>query len=92
MYYFTAQAGTRRAPIRTSSLAGGTPGELEPPRRHDGRRDFRHLNGLLQQPHVALGPRGFDRPVWHCSVRAAPGDRMLSDDEWAQVARPRASS
>jgi hypothetical protein len=24
--------------------------------------------------------------VWHCSVRAATGDRMLSDDEWAQVA------
>jgi hypothetical protein len=61
--------------------------ELEPPLRDDGRRDFRHLTGLLQQPHVALGPRGFERPVWHCSVRAAPGDRMLSDHEWAQVAR-----
>jgi len=24
--------------------------------------------------------------VWHCSVRAAPDDRILSDDEWAQVA------
>ncbi|MGH3222194.1 MAG: hypothetical protein ACRDPY_26460 [Streptosporangiaceae bacterium] len=24
--------------------------------------------------------------MWHCSVRAAPGDRMLSDTEWAQVA------
>jgi hypothetical protein len=45
------------------------------------------LNGLLQQPHAALGPAGYDRPVWHCSVRAAPEDRMLSDDEWAQVAR-----
>jgi len=62
------------------------PAELEPSLRHDGRRDFRHLSGLLQQPHDALGERGFDRPVWHCSVRAAPGDRMLSDDEWAQLA------
>ncbi len=62
------------------------PAELEPPLRGGGRRDFRQLTGLLQQPHAALGPRGFDRPVWHCSVRAAPGDRMLSDDEWAQVA------
>lgn len=62
------------------------PAELEPPLRLDGHRDFRHLNGLLQQPHDALGERGFDRPVWHCAVRAAPGDRMLSDDEWAQVA------
>ena len=56
------------------------------PLREDGRRDFRHLSGLLQQPHDALGERGFERPVWHCSVRAAPGDRMLSDDEWAQIA------
>src|SRR5258708_3912203 len=62
------------------------PAELEPSLRHDGHRDFRHLSGLLQQPHDSLGERGFDRPVWHCSVRAAPSDRMLSDDEWAQLA------
>jgi hypothetical protein len=62
------------------------PAELEPPLRPDGHRDFRQLCGLLQQPHAVLGPRGFDRPVWHCSIRAAPEDRMLSDDEWAQIA------
>jgi hypothetical protein len=62
------------------------PAELDPPLREDGHRDFRHLNGLLQQPDAFLGDRGFAGPVWHCSVRAAPGDRMLSDDEWAQVA------
>ena len=62
------------------------PAELEPPLREDGRRDFRDLAGLLQQPHAALGPRGSPRPVWHCSVHAAPEDRILSDDEWAQVA------
>ena len=62
------------------------PAELEPPLRVDGHRDFRHLTGLLQQPHAALGPRGSPRPVWHCSIRAAPDDRILSDDEWAQVA------
>jgi MobA/VirD2-like, nuclease domain len=62
------------------------PAELEPPLRDDGHRDFRELNGLLQQPQAALGERGLSRPVWHCSVRAAPGDRMLSDDEWAQAA------
>lgn len=62
------------------------PAELEPPLGQDGHRYFRRLSGLLQQPHDALGERGFDRPVWHCSVRAAPGDRMLSDDEWARVA------
>ena len=62
------------------------PAELEPPLRSDGSRDFRHLTGLLQQPHVALGPRGSPHPVWHCSLRAAPDDRILSDDEWGQVA------
>ncbi len=62
------------------------PAELEPPLRDDGHRDFRHLTGLLQQPQEALGDRGLAKPVWHCSVRAAPGDRTLSDDEWAQVA------
>jgi hypothetical protein len=62
------------------------PAELEPPLRPDGHRDFRRLNGLLKQPHAALGPRGYEQPVWHCVVRAAPEDRMLSDDEWAALA------
>ncbi len=62
------------------------PAELEPPLRPDGARDFRTLNGLLNQPHAAMGRRGYARPVWHCSVRAAPEDQMLSDDEWAQIA------
>jgi hypothetical protein len=62
------------------------PAELEPALRPDGSRDFRHLAGLLNQPHDALGARGFTRPVWHCSMRAAPEDKLLSDEEWAQVA------
>ena len=62
------------------------PAELEPPLRPDGRRDFRRLLGLLHQPHAAMGSWGLARPVWHCSMRAAPGDKMLSDDEWAQIA------
>ena len=62
------------------------PAELEPPIRPGGRRDFRPLNGLLQQTVAALGDRAPDRPVWHCVARAAPGDRLLSDQEWAQVA------
>ena len=49
--------------------------------------ELRRLTGLLTQPHAALGPRGLDRPVWHCVVRAAPGDRQLSDGEWGHLAR-----
>ena len=61
------------------------PAELEPESRSDGSRDFRRLAGLLAQPLAALAGPGYDKPVWHCAVRAAPGDRMLSDAEWAQV-------
>ncbi len=62
------------------------PGELEPGRRRDGSRDFRRLSGLLAQPLAALAGPGYGKPVWHCAVRAAPGDRLLSDADWAQVA------
>jgi hypothetical protein len=62
------------------------PAELEPPLRQNGRRDFGALFGLLNQPHQAMGSFGYDRPVWHCSLRAAPDDKVLSDDEWAAIA------
>jgi hypothetical protein len=62
------------------------PASLEPPLRPDGTRDFTKLAGLLLQPQAALGKRAYARPVWHCSMRAAPEDRMLSDDEWAAIA------
>jgi hypothetical protein len=63
------------------------PAELEPPLRPDGTRDFRKLIGLLKQPHAAMGKYGFRRPVWHLSMRAAPRDKTLSDEEWTQIAR-----
>ncbi|MEU6918616.1 relaxase/mobilization nuclease domain-containing protein [Streptomyces olindensis] len=31
--------------------------------------------------------RAPDKHVWHCSIRAAPEDRILSDEEWAGIAR-----
>jgi hypothetical protein len=62
------------------------PEELEPAFRADGTRDFRRINGLLNQPLAALGRRGFDKPIWHCVVRAAPDDPVLSDAQWARAA------
>jgi hypothetical protein len=62
------------------------PAELEPERRTGGLPDLRRLAGLLAQPIAALAWQGCDKPVWHCSLRAAPEDRTLSDSEWAQVA------
>ncbi|MFD8613839.1 relaxase/mobilization nuclease domain-containing protein [Streptomyces sp. NPDC059631] len=46
------------------------------------------LQRLLDQPVMALAKHA--RPakhVWHTSVRADPGDRTLSDEEWAGIAR-----
>ena len=64
----------------------GDPAELEPDRLGGGRRDFRRLTGLFTQPLAALNGDNYAQPVWHCALRAAPEDRMLSDAEWAQVA------
>ncbi|MEU0242864.1 mobilization protein [Streptomyces sp. NPDC006235] len=31
--------------------------------------------------------RAPEKHVWHCSIRVAPEDRILSDEEWADIAR-----
>jgi hypothetical protein len=62
------------------------PASLEPGRNARGQRDFRHLVSLLEQPLAAAGVDG-KGSVWHCSLRSAPEDRRLSDEEWAEVAR-----
>ena len=87
LIYYLFGPGRREEHTDPHIVAGWRhPAELEPPLRPDGRRDFRRLIGLLNQPHAAMGSWGLARPVWHCSMRAAPGDKMLSDDEWAQIA------
>jgi hypothetical protein len=62
------------------------PSALEPALRPDGERDFRHLDGLMQQPLALLGTRNYTKPVWHLSVRAHPDDPVLADDQWADIA------
>jgi hypothetical protein len=87
LVYYLYGPGRREEHTDPHIVAGWRhPAELEPPLREDGKRDFRRLLGLLNQPHAAMGKWGFRRPVWHCSMRAAPSDKMLSDDEWAQIA------
>ena len=48
---------------------------------------FSDLAADLDQWVNALGDKAPKKHVWHCPVRTAPGDRHLSDDEWATVAR-----
>ncbi|MDN5751314.1 MAG: hypothetical protein L0H64_22895, partial [Pseudonocardia sp.] len=66
----------------------------QPPLLGDGEsgRDLGPVIRALRAPAVAAGlpehddegKRGY---VWHCSARLAGGDRVLSDAEWAEVAR-----
>lgn len=50
-------------------------------------RDFRAFVASMELA-TALRPAAVnDRMVWHCALRTAPGDRTLSDAEWAEVAR-----
>ena len=59
------------------------PAELEP--RYATTASANCLTACSSSPRRARA-HGAPRPVWHCSVRTAPDDRILSDDEWAQVA------
>ncbi|MEU9490302.1 relaxase/mobilization nuclease domain-containing protein [Streptomyces sp. NPDC048215] len=46
------------------------------------------LQLLLDQPlHLLDEGQRPDQHVWHCSVRAAGTDRILSDEEWGDIAR-----
>jgi hypothetical protein len=59
---------------------------LEPTTGANGRLDVRTLARLLEQP-VRAGRNPPAQPVWHCSVRNHASDRILTDTEWADVAR-----
>jgi hypothetical protein len=62
------------------------PSGLEPELTAEGKRDSRRLTGLLEHPLAAVtSPPA--KPVWHCALRVAPGDRRLTDTEWGDVAR-----
>jgi hypothetical protein len=87
LLYYLYSPGRANEHADPHLVAGfGDPADLEPGRRPDGARDFRRLVGLLEQPLAAVAGPGYDKPVWHCALRAAPEDPMLSDADWAQVA------
>ncbi|MFE2152556.1 mobilization protein [Streptomyces lavendulae] len=62
--------------------------ELAPDPGRDPDATLKQLTDRLDLPVLALPKdRWPTRHVWHCPVRTAPGDRHLTDAEWAQVAR-----
>jgi hypothetical protein len=58
---------------------------LEPITAPNGRRDFRALVALLEDPLLAANHVPA-KPVWHLSLRLAPQDRILSDEQWGHIA------
>ncbi|WP_435244402.1 relaxase/mobilization nuclease domain-containing protein [Streptomyces sioyaensis] len=68
-------------------VASWMPG-LAPDPGRDPAATLKQLTDRLDLPVLALQKnRRPARHVWHCPVRTAPGDRLLTDDEWAEVAR-----
>ncbi len=85
----------RRNPHLNPRIVAGfdEPAELEPAVGEMGRRDFRPLVSLLEQPLVAAGVGAEKRPVYHLVVAARKdpdsgelADRYLSDDDWRDIA------
>jgi len=75
-------------PHLVASWSGCAPQELavvEPEWTGMGERDYRGLVAELEAP-ARYAERGERNPVWHCPLRTAPADRVLTDGEWAEVA------
>ncbi|MEU5214628.1 relaxase/mobilization nuclease domain-containing protein [Streptomyces sp. NPDC020807] len=61
---------------------------LTPDPGRDPQATYGQLQRLLDQPVDALPVgRRPEKHVWHLSVRASPEDPVLSDDDWASIAR-----
>ncbi|MEU2894219.1 mobilization protein [Streptomyces albidoflavus] len=53
----------------------------------DPKVTLARLTAALDLRVKQAGDRAPAKHVWHCSVRTAPGDRQLSDEEWNTVAQ-----
>ncbi|MFG2430348.1 relaxase/mobilization nuclease domain-containing protein [Streptomyces sp. NPDC048590] len=61
---------------------------MSPDPGRDATATKKDLAQLLNQPlHLLAADQRPDKHVWHCSVRAAPDDPILSDEQWADIAR-----
>jgi Relaxase/Mobilisation nuclease domain len=85
----------RRNPHLNPRIVAGfdEPAELEPSVGAAGRRDFRRLVSLLEQPLVAAGVEAEKKPVYHLVVAARKdpdsgelADRYLTDEQWRDIA------
>ncbi|MFD9822668.1 relaxase/mobilization nuclease domain-containing protein [Streptomyces violascens] len=78
--------GTKEEHIGPHLVAAFDP--LTPDPGRDPRATYQQLQRLLDQPVNALpASRRPEKHVWHISVRASPEDPVLSDEDWAAIAR-----
>ncbi|MFJ4407239.1 relaxase/mobilization nuclease domain-containing protein [Streptomyces sp. NPDC088910] len=62
--------------------------DLAPDPARDPDATFKQLAAYLDLPVQAVDPDERPaKPVWHCSVRAAPEDPVLTDSQWGDIAR-----
>ncbi|MEU9938820.1 relaxase/mobilization nuclease domain-containing protein [Streptomyces lavendulae] len=80
--YDTVRAKDHTDPHLVASFDGFAP---DPGRDPDAT--LAQLATVLDLRVKQAGDQARDKHVWHCSVRAATEDRILSDEEWAVIAR-----
>lgn len=80
------RANEHTDPHLVASWNGFAPDPGRSPHR-DPKEVEKQLAAQLDQPVKILGDKAPKFTVWHCPVRAAPEDPILTDDQWAEVAR-----
>ncbi|MFE0101328.1 mobilization protein [Streptomyces sp. NPDC059002] len=73
-------------PHLVASWNGFAPDPGRSPQR-DPKEVMAQLVAQLDQPVKMLGDKAPKDTVWHCPVRAAPEDPILTDAQWADIAR-----
>lgn len=80
--YGPGRANEHTDPHLVASFDGFAP---DPGRDPDAT--LAQLTAVLDLRVMQAGERAPKEHVWHCSLRTAPEDRPLSDEEWATIAR-----
>ncbi|WP_370413625.1 relaxase/mobilization nuclease domain-containing protein [Streptomyces fradiae] len=84
--YGPGSANEHTDPHLVASWNGFAPDPGRSPRRNP--RDVEdQLAAQLDQPVKMLGDKAPTTTVWHCPMRAAPEDPILTDAQWADIAR-----
>ncbi|MEU3046901.1 mobilization protein [Streptomyces sp. NPDC006984] len=83
--YGPGSANEHTDPHLVASWNGFAPDPGRSPHRNP--KTVEDLAAQLDQPVKMLGDKAPATTVWHCPVRAAPEDPILSDADWADIAR-----